>query len=149
MRVDRQFGSRDALQRFQFVCVATLVFWEMLAYAPFVTALPQMNTQQVMSDLASSVKTKSGASDRKSSGDESTPRLAPGLMRTHSGLRDPFKASVPRQAQDPPSPSKIRRPPGIPGLLIGELQLRGIVEEKASHRMVAMVKWRKPGLFPA
>jgi hypothetical protein len=139
MRVDRQFGFGDAFQCLRFLSTAILLFWEMLAGAALATAVPQRSAQQVVSDLASSATRKSGASDLKPPGDENTSRQAPGPERTHAGLRDPFKAVAPRQAQDPPSLSKIRRPPGIPGLLIGELQLRGIIEEKASHRMVAMV----------
>ena len=55
-------------------------------------------------------------------------------------LRDPFRANPGRHASiSSASSEKMPRLPGIAGLLVGELQLRGLIEEKATHTMVAVV----------
>jgi hypothetical protein len=56
-----------------------------------------------------------------------------------AALRDPFRPNPTPRVPGALPTEKLQRPPGIAGLVIGELQLHGLIEEKSSHRMVAVV----------
>lgn len=61
------------------------------------------------------------------------------LVNTMAGKRDPFKVPLPPQTKDGEDPIDGPLPPGVRGLVIGHLSLKGIVREEDSKTMIAVV----------
>lgn len=68
-------------------------------------------------------------------------RLAEERAMVHAlaGKRDPFKLPPPPKIGGGPGGVHGPLPPGVRGLVIGQLSLKGIVREDASHTMIAVV----------
>jgi|GEM_PF-3297159 len=61
------------------------------------------------------------------------------MVNAMAGKRDPFKVPPPPQTKGGGGDIEGPLPPGAGGLVIGELRLKGIVCEDASHTMIAVV----------
>ncbi len=61
--------------------------------------------------------------------------------RIRVGLRDPFKLPPPPRPAQEENDSRFarNRPPGLRGLLIGQLRLKGVVRDSATHKMIAVL----------
>jgi len=80
--------------------------------------------------------TSSGAASSVPKGTRTPP-----VRKGPAGLRDPFQAPEPPHHSDASAKAEDAgpRPPGIGGLMIGQLRLEGIVQERGSHLMIALV----------
>ena len=97
------------------------------------------NTSRVGTNDAVGVIATPEAPDPKRAVGESQRNPAAGHS-TGAGLRDPFRSpTLARPVRIATPLDKSPRPPGAAGLAISQLQLRGLIEEKASQRMVAVV----------
>ncbi len=56
-----------------------------------------------------------------------------------AGKRDPFKIPPPPSLNGGRDDMNVSLPPGVRGLVIGQLRLKGIVREDASNTMIAVV----------
>ncbi|HEV2380176.1 MAG TPA: hypothetical protein VG206_10325 [Terriglobia bacterium] len=141
MRLDPLFPARlrGAPARFLFVSMGRLLCAGMLAGVPFTPIFAEHNTIQAASKAPTKVTTKPEAPEAKPASADSLRSQATANRLSFAGWRDPFRSNPPRPLHNPSLSGKAERLPGIAGLIIGELQLRGLVEEKASHRMVAVV----------
>lgn len=61
------------------------------------------------------------------------------MVNAFAGKRDPFKVPLPPQTKGGGGEIEGPLPPGARGLVIGQLRLKGIVREEASHTMIAVV----------
>lgn len=138
MRLYRPFTRliRDTPARLLFVSVASLACAGTLAGGPFTTIFAEENTVRVAKAPAG-VTTKPDPGEVKPANGLAQQRQGSSSRQSFAGWRDPFRTNPPRHTQAPPA--KLKRLPGIGGLVIGELQLRGLVEEKTSHKVVAVV----------
>lgn len=58
---------------------------------------------------------------------------------TRAGMRDPFRVPPPPRAGGHNDELQGPLPPGVRGLVIGRLRLKGVVREDASNTMIAVV----------
>lgn len=130
---------RDAPARFLVVSIAGLLWAGRLAGVPFTPIFAEDRTTQSTSKAPTRVTPKPQAPEVKPASGVPLRSQATGNRLLFSGWRDPFRTNPPKPLHNPSLPEKAERLPGIAGLIIGELQLRGLLEEKASHRMVAVV----------
>lgn len=61
------------------------------------------------------------------------------MLSALAGKRDPFKVPPPPNMKDGGDPTAGPLPPGVRGLVIGHLRLKGIVREEDSKTMIAVV----------
>jgi hypothetical protein len=150
MRLTRHFRNwltgalqAGALQRCSIVALAGLLSAGILVGSP----AGQMISKKVVTDALSRGQPEPRVpTDTKMTPPRMGVALAPAPDKTPlrratlGGLRDPFRANGPRHLSGlSTTPEKLPRLPGIAGLAVGELQLHGLVEEKLTHRMVAVV----------
>jgi len=81
------------------------------------------------------------AASRTSPMKQSRQRLAEQRARVNAmaGKRDPFKVPPPPQTNGGGEEIEVPLPPGVRGLVIGHLSLKGIVREEDTHTMIAVV----------
>jgi hypothetical protein len=61
------------------------------------------------------------------------------MVNALAGKRDPFKVPPPPKMDGGGGDPDVPLPPGVRGLVIGQLRLKGIVREEDTHTMIAVV----------